>query len=122
MKKIFNCLLFSYLFTFINLINVNAECSYEERKNMLNISKGVDISVEPVEVKKEDGSFDFKFTITGLTKDIFIKYYNTNNGIENYISYDMLNDGLYSFVDENSLSVYNYYFVFYSNNDSCLGY
>lgn len=121
MKKITNYILFSYLLTFIFMFNANAECSYEERKNMLNIAKNVDISIVPIEVSEEDGTYDFKFIVTGLTDDIFIKYYNTNNGIESYISYSMLENGIYSYIDENSISTYDYKFIFYSNNNNCLG-
>lgn len=122
MNRITKYIIFTYFLTFLFIFNVKAECSYQERKELLNAAKNVDISVEPVEVSVENGRYDFKFNIANLTNDIFIQYYNLNNGIENYISYNDLNNGLYSFVDENSLLIYNYKFIFYSNNDNCLGY
>ena len=104
---------------FLCTFNVNAECSYQERKEMLNIAKNVDISVEAVEVSAEKGKYDFKFNITGLTKDIFIKYYNLNDGNEQYITYEKLQNSIFSFTDENSLLTYEYKFKFYSNNEKC---
>jgi len=122
MNRIIKYITFTFLLTFLFIFNVKAECSYQERKDLLNAAKNVDISIEPVEVSVEKGVYDFKFNIANVTNDIFIKYYNLNNGIEKYISYNDLSNGLYSFVDENSFNVYNYKFVFYSNNNNCPGY
>ena len=48
MNKVINSLLFVFIFFFM-IVNVNAECSYQERKSLLNDAKGVDITVSPKE-------------------------------------------------------------------------
>jgi len=122
MKNIGKYIIFIYILSFLCMFNVKAECSYQERKDLLNVAKNIDISVEPIEVSVEKGNYDFKFNIANITEDIFIKYYNTNNGIEKYIRFEDTNNGLYSFIDEASMQVYDYKFVFYSNNNNCIGY
>ena len=71
MKNIFNYALFVILLSFIFVINVNAECSYQERKKLLNEAKAVDISVEPI--LNENNEYDFKFNIVNVTENFFIK-------------------------------------------------
>lgn len=122
MNRITKYIIFTFLLTFIFMFNVKAECSYQERKDLLNLAKNIDISVEPIEVSVEKGNYDFKFNIANINEDIFIKYYNTNNGAEKYIRYEDTTNGLYSFIDEASMQVYDYKFVFYSNNNNCIGY
>lgn len=117
MKKIFNYSLFFILLSFVFINCVNAECSYQERKQLLNEAKAVDISVEPI--LNENNEYDFKFTVVNITKDFFIKYYNTNNGEENIINYELANNGVFSFVDKDSYSVYDYKFEFYSTSNNC---
>lgn len=117
MKKIFNYSLFFILLSFIFINSVNAECSYQERKQLLNEAKAVDISVEPI--LNDNKEYDFKFTIVNITKDFFIKYYNTNNGEENIINYELSNNGVFSFTDTDTYSVYDYKFEFYSTNNNC---
>ena len=122
MNRITKYIIFTFLLTFIFMFNVKAECSSQERKDLLNAVKNVDVSVEPVEVTVNEGKYDFKFNLINIPDNIFIKYYNTNNGIEKIILQEEVKNGLYSFIDENSLLVYNYKFIFYSNNNNCLGY
>ena len=120
MKKVFNYGIFMLLLSFIFVINVNAECSYQERKQLLNDVKNVTVAYEPV--LNEDDTYSFRFSVVGMTENIFFKYYNLNNGIETFVHYADLNDGIYKFVDNNSFMIYNYNFVFYSANPNCVGY
>ena len=117
MRKIFNYSLFFILLSFLFINSVNAECSYQERKQLLNEAKAVDISVEPI--LNDNNEYDFKFNVINITEDFFIKYYNTNNGEENVINYELSNGGIFSFVDTDTYSVYNYKFEFYSTNNNC---
>ncbi len=117
MRKIFNYSLFFILLSFIFINSVNAECSYQERKQLLNEAKAVDISVEPI--LNDNKEYDFKFNVINITENFFIKYYNTNNGEENVINYELSNGGIFSFVDTDTYSVYDYKFEFYSTNNNC---
>lgn len=117
MKKILNYGLFLTLLSFIFINSVDAECTYQERKQLLNETKSVDISVEPI--LNDNNEYDFKFNVINITEDFFIKYYNTNNGEENVINYELSNGGIFSFVDTDTYSVYNYKFEFYSTNNNC---
>lgn len=119
MKNIFNYALFVILLSFIFVIKVNAECSYQERKDLLNEAKAVDISVEPV---YKDGIYSFKFIVAGMSDNFFIKYTNLNSGEEKYIfDFDLIEGGIYTFEDTDFLSVYNYKFFIYTTNENCTG-
>ena len=120
MCKSFNLLLVFICTCFLFVVNVNAECSYNERKELLSAAKKVDISVEPVD--NGDSNYSFKFSVTGLTDNIFVKYYNTNNGEEEYIFEDDVTNGMYEFVDDEAYMIYSYNFIFYSENENCTGY
>lgn len=120
MKKIFNYSLFFILLSFVFINCVNAECSYQERKQLLNEAKSVDISVEPI--FNEDATYSFKFSVVGMTENIFFKYYNLNNAEETFVHYADLSGGIYNFIDNNTFMIYNYNFVFYSSNPNCVGY
>ncbi len=126
-----------FLSIFLFKYNVYAECSYKERKELLNSAKNVDIAYE-IETKKNESTgispddpdeeikttfeeYNFKFTIVNLSNDIFIKYYNLFDNTENYVNYDDLNTGIYTFNDSNYLDIYKYYFEFYSRNTNCDG-
>ena len=117
MNKIFNYSLFFILLSFIFINSVNAECSYKERKQLLNEANAVDISVEPV--LNDNNEYDFKFTFVNLSSNFFVKYYNTNNGVENIINYELTDKGTFSFIDDNTYTAYDYKFEFYSTNDNC---
>lgn len=117
MKKILNYGLCLMLLSFIFINSVDAECSYQERKQLLNEAKSVDISVEPI--LNDNNEYDFKFNVINITEDFFVKYYNTNNGEENVINYELSNGGIFSFVDTDTYSVYDYKFEFYSTNNNC---
>ena len=137
MKKLSNYILFFFVFTFIFVFKVNAECSYQERKDLLNAAKNVDIGYEIVSnVVEEEGvdpdtnetkmytyeNYSYKFYVTNLVDEIFIKYYNgfETENIE-YINVEDLQNGVYYFTDYNSLNIYNYYFEIYSLNNNCAG-
>lgn len=136
MKKTTYKIMFTLLFTFVFILNVNAECSYKERKSLLDEAKKVDIgyeiitnertvegvnpdSGEDMSVKVED--YEYKFYITNLTDNIYIRYYNLFDNEEKYIMSNELSDGIYHFSDNNYLDLYKYIFEIRSNNNNCLG-
>lgn len=136
MKKIFNYSLFFILLSFVFINSVNAECSYQERKQLLNEAKAVDISVSPKGEKKqttiisdlteeeevvEYDAYSFEFNIVNLTSNLFIKYYNDLDGVEYYITHDDINNGVYTFINNNESTLENYYFEFRSQNNNCPG-
>lgn len=120
MRKALKYFIFTIILSFSLCFNVNAECSYSERKDMLKAAKAIDIKMEIVE--KENNKYEFKYYVTNLPENLFITYYNTNQGTENYISYKNLTDGIFSFVDDNYLLVYDYVFEITSLNPNCYGY
>ncbi len=108
-----------FLSIFLFKYNVYAECSYKERKELLNSAKNIDIAYEII--KNENDTYSFKFNVVGITDNIFVSYQNDNNGIVNYIDNSDVNDGIYSFVDDNYTLIYNYKFTMYSQNENCSG-
>lgn len=136
MKNIFSYALFVILLSFIFVINVNAECSYQERKELLNEAKAVDIGYDIItETKEEIGvnpdsgeemvstmeEYTIKFSVANLSDNLYIRYYNLFDNEEHYIIKDDLVNGIYFFEDKDYLNLYTYYFEFRSNNNNCLG-
>jgi len=99
--------------------NVYAECSYQERKDLLNAAENVKINMETID--NGNYSYSYVFHVTGITEDLFITYYNTNDGEENYISYKSSNNGAYSFTDNETYGVYTYEFEISSIKKECYG-
>lgn len=136
MKKTTYKIIFTFLFTFVFILNVNAECSYKERKSLLDEAKNVDIGYEIITnertvegVNPDSGEdmvttvedYEYKFYITNLTDNIYIRYYNLFDNEEKYIMSNELSDGIYYFSDNNYLDLYKYIFEIRSNNNNCLG-
>ena len=136
MNKIFRYVLF-IIISFICINNVNAECSYKERKELLNAAKNLEIGYD-IDTRIEQREaidpytdevifynqeiYSLKFYITNFNNNIFIKYYN---GFETeqtyYVTIEDLKDGVYNFVDSNVTDIYKYYFEIYSLNENCAG-
>lgn len=114
MKNIFSYALFVILLSFILVINVNAECSYQERKELLNEAKAVEAYFEPdLENNK------FNFYLYNLTDNIYVKLENlkTNQSIEIH-NYD-LEDNYYIYVEDNISEKVTYRLSIYSNKVEC---
>lgn len=120
MRKTLKYFIFTIILSFSLCFNVEAECSYQERKEMLKAAKEIAITMETIE--KENNKYEFKYYVTNLPENLFITYYNTNQGTENYISYKNLTDNMYTFIDDNYLMVYEYVFEITSLNPNCYGY
>lgn len=134
MKNIFNYVLFVIFLSFIFVINVNAECSYQERKELLNEAKAVDISFDVVSEEKEMTGinpnteeeetftttvYTFKIKVLGMTNNMFAKITNNFDSSEIIVNYDDMQDGMYSFDIENTTNIITYYVDFYSTNENC---
>lgn len=133
-NKMFKLLLVCFA-SIIFVKNVNAECSYEERKNLLNEAKNikVDVAVENKTIEQTildyDGTSEIKekeidvinFYVSNLSDNLFIKYYNLMNSEENYIMPSNVKDGAFIIEDRNLIDFYTYYFVIYSANERCVG-
>ena len=114
MKKIFNCLLFSYLFTFIFMFNVNAECSYEERRELLNQAKNIEAYFEA-----DINNNKFNFYLFNLTDDLYVNLENLSLH-ENFSIYkSQYNTEYYSMEEKNISEVFSYRLNIYSNKSEC---
>ena len=136
MCKAFNYFSVFVFICFLFIVNVNAECSYKERKELLNEANSVEIAVEPVvsqeriygsdsfsEENEEflEEKYSFDFVISNIYDDLFIKYYNDMDGFEEYLTIDDFNESIYIFNDDNADDFKTYYFEFRSLNENCYG-
>lgn len=136
MKKIFNYLYILIIVSIVNILNCNAECSYQERKDLLNKAKSVSITVEPkveivettgttsfseeeVTIKSEKYSFDF--IVSGLEESLYIRYYNSLTEDNGHIYYTDLEKDIYKFNIDNVSDIITFYFELYSLNENCPG-
>lgn len=114
MKKVFNYGLFVLILSFVFINNVNAECSYQERKSLLNEAKSVEAYFEPdLENNK------FNLYIYNLTDNIFAKLENlkTKQSIEIH-NYEFEGDH-YTYVENNISEMVTYRLSIYSNVTEC---
>ena len=138
MRRFVNYIIFLVLITIISIFDVNAECSYNERKELLNNAKNVDIfielktkkdyidtlNIETGEVESKETEVDyFQFNIANLSKDLYIKVYNSEDADKYFYIFDYsLENGIYKFEDKDTMRLIKYYFEIYSNKSNCLGY
>ena len=134
MNKIIKYITITILLTFIFIYNVQAECSYQERKDLLNAAKNVDVSFniesEEVDFKSINPNTDkeeiikktkyyFNLNVVNLKSDTFIKLTNDYNSDEVIIKSEDLKDGIYTQRIDNISDIITYYYTFYSLNDNC---
>ena len=105
------CIISSMIF-FIN--NVNAECSYQDRKELLDKAKNLEIFFEPNVNDKY-----FTFNLYNLDNDLYVIISNDkSDDIKEVYSYDM-EDNRYSFIDYNVDDLIVYTVKIYSNKSGC---
>lgn len=136
MKRVINYFIITIIFSFIFIINSNAECSYQERKDLLNKAKSVSITVEPKVEKTEvtgTTSFDkdettyivekysFDFVVTNISDDLYIKYYTSLSEEDSFITNADMDNGVYRFNVQNSENLITYYFDISTFNENCRG-
>ena len=116
MKKVFNYSLFFILLSFIFINSVKAECSYQERKKLLEEAKSVEAYFE-ADVKNKL----FNFYLYNLTDDLFVRIENLSSkqSIEVY-NYQIVGD-YYTFVEDNIDEKVSYRIHIYSNKQECYG-
>ena len=134
MKRLINFLFLTIIFAFVFNISVYAECSYQERKELLNSAKNVDISFELKDKEEEyvginpnsgleetikQTIYYFDLNIIGITENMFLSISNDYDSEEIVVNYEDLSDGSYSLEINNSSDLIKYYIQFYSNKDNC---
>ena len=114
MKRVCKYLLFSILITFIFINKINAECSFDERKELLEKTKDVVGYFEP-----DVSNNKFVFYLYNLDNDLFVRLENLNDNqtIEVY-RYQFQGD-FYSMDVNNTSDVINYKLYIYSNKSEC---
>lgn len=123
-----------FLSVFLFKFNVYAECSYKERKELLNSAKSVDISISP---EKKEEEFEvinpnsneestiketvnyFKLNVVGDLSNVFVKITNNYNDDNLLINVDDMNDGVYTYDIDDRSHIITYYIDFYSTNNNC---
>lgn len=104
------------LCTFLFVKKVNAECSYQERKKLLEKSKEVEMYFEPDLNNKY-----FVFNLYNLDDELYVNIYNSKTEENKEVhSYDMV-DNHYSFIDNNIDDIITYRVTIYVSNSSCYG-
>ena len=128
-------LTFSLLFTLF-VVRVNAECSYQERKELLNEAKNVDaffeinnevVSREIINPNTEEHEtieekkYYLTLNVSNITNNFFIKVIN-NYDDKNFIINNENNNGYYSMNVYDIDNIITYNLMFYSTKDNCYAY
>ena len=105
-----------FLSVFIFRVKVYAECSYDERKTLLNKTKKIEVFFEPNLEKKY-----FEFKLYNLDKDLYLTITNNlNEKVLTIHNYDLKKE-YYSLIDENVDKESIYTINIYSNLYNCFG-
>ena len=110
MKKYLGCTIFTIIVSFIFCQNVYAECSYQERKDLLNATKNVEINInsaikeieheiinpnnDELETTKVKVNY-FQLQLTGITDEFFAIITNNYNDEEEVVNNLVAKDGIY---------------------------
>jgi len=116
MNKITKYILFTYLLMFFCMFNVNADCSYQERKEMLNEAKEVEAFFEA-----DIDNNKFVFYIYNLTDNIYVALENPQTYQYREIFKYMYDTEYYTYDEENITDIINYKLKIYSNKSGCYG-
>ena len=137
MKKLLFSILFSFILLFTLSMSVNAECSYNERTQLLNESKKVDIffdtatkenivtGTNPNTGEVTSGKVNvlyFKMNFANISNNIFIKVINLKTGESFIVNHELLNNGVYSYVIDDISNIVNYSVTYYSTFNNCYAY
>ena len=103
-----------FMFGFVN--RVNAECTYQDRKELLDKSIDIEVYFEPDLNNKY-----FVFNLYNLDDELYVNIYNSKTEENKEVhSYDMV-DNHYSFIDNNIDDIITYRVAIYVSNSSCYG-
>ena len=134
MKKFTKYILFIMLTSFLFIFNVHAECSYQERKELLNDSKSVEayfdlerriISAEKINPNTdlyetiEEEQYYFNLNIANLSDNLFIKVTNNYNEEQLIVNANNINNNLYTYEISNLTDIITYYLTFYTTKENC---
>ena len=117
MMKCINYIIFFVLITLVSIFDVNADCSFEKRKELLSKANNIEAYFEPdVENNK------FKFYLYNLDNDLYVNLESLNNsGSINIYKYQFDTE-FYVMDIDNVDDVIKYKLNIYSNNSDCYGY
>lgn len=116
MKKNIKYILLFVIFMFGFVNRVNAECTYQDRKELLDKSKDIEVYFEPDLNNKY-----FVFNLYNLDDELYVNIYNSKTEENREVhSYDMV-DNHYSFIDNNIDDIIIYRVTIYVSNSSCYG-
>ena len=116
MKRVFNYFIFTFFIFILFLCKVNADCSYQDRKQMLSDAKNVqaffDVDLDNNKIV---------FNLYNLTDDLFVELrdLSTNQSFEIY-NYQ-LTDGMYQKDIDNVDTAVTYRLYINSNRSECYG-
>ena len=116
MMKIIKYILFSFILTFILNFNVNAECSYQDRKQMLEEANNIEAFF--------DADLDnnkFVFYIYNLTDNLYLSLENSQTFEYKEIFKYMYNTNYYSLDELNVNDIIKYKLKIYANKEGCYG-
>lgn len=112
MKKIFNMLFVVFVVSFFMINYVNADCSYQEKKDMLNNSKLIETFFDV------DLFFNkFTFNLYNLSDDLYVEIENDYD--KNVISLFDVENNIYKFETFDIENIIKYKVKIYSKNDNC---
>ncbi|MBQ3020634.1 MAG: hypothetical protein IJD92_00230 [Bacilli bacterium] len=112
MKKLLNTLIISFMFTFMFIFNVDAECSYQERKELLRESKLIEAFFDvDLFINK------FTFNLYNLSEKLYVKIENDYD--KNVISIFDVGSDSYKFDTFDVENIIKYKIKIYSKNDNC---
>lgn len=116
MNRITKYIVFTYLLMFLFIFKVNADCSYQERKEMLNEAKEVEAFFEA-----DINNNKFLFYLYNLTENIYVVLENPQTYQYKEIYKYMYDTEFYSYDEENVTDIINYKLKIYSNKSECYG-
>lgn len=103
-----------FMFIFVN--KVNAECTYQDRKELLEKAKEVEVFFEPDLNNKY-----FIFNLYNLDSDLYVDIYNSKTNESKEVHSYELNNNHYSFIDNNIDDIVTYRVNIYVGNSLCYG-
>ncbi len=130
-------LLITLIAIFFGSVNVNAEnCTYVEKAKLNDLASKIktnyevleeDVIEEFIDPDTDDVStfetvkVSFKISIYNITEDIYIVQHNQLTNEEITIFYKDTDNGVYTFITEDTENIIKYDYKIYSNIDSCSG-
>lgn len=116
MEKFIKCFFIMFFCNFIFISKVSAECSYDERRDLLNKAKNIDAYFEP-----DLNNNSFVFYLYNLDNDLYVNLENLSNNQFVSIYKYQFDTEFYTMVENNVDDIINYKLNIYSNKSECYG-